>query len=383
MLYPPEPSPSLQLSIQQPPVNPLVNALDFASHRRADPLDPSEDSQSHWGVVAGPPQGPAVHDSAVNHSPFAVSLPDGHYKVDFRPDVMWPCAYNPFTSDMPHGTYNPSLVAVGWNSPPSTSFMRPERRYDGVAGRHQRLSVSHPYADSLAFSNHMDTLPSRNRTEHPTQLPLRAQGGRNLASTDPDWRLTLDTYEWLFAVMYPKRRPDKTKPTPSGPCQLCDSTCKRAGILQQHLTILHRQRIARKHLAGNCYNLQLAFAFVVAQVLCDVVMSAQMDAVYRESRAFIGILKSNPASLYPLQASAFPSLHQKLGEFSKLESWIGVQCQDCGMWATRRVALDEHVTICTGTRREAESPGLAIKEPFRLTASGLAARPIRGTIPDQ
>ena len=337
--------------------------------------------------MAGPPQEFAIHDSAVNPSPSVVSLPRGHYKADFRPDVVWSCAYYPIAPDMPHAheTYNPSPSVVGSNSPRSTSFVRPEQRYDRVAGRHQRLSVSHPYVDSLAFSNRMDTLLSHNRTEPPTQLPPQAEGGRNLASTDPDWRLTLDTYEWLFAVMYPKRRPDKTKPTPSGPCQLCDSTCKRAGILQQHLTILHRQRIARKHLAGNCYNLQLAFAFVVAQVLCDVVMSAQMDAVYRESWAFLGILKSNPASLYPLQASAFPSLHQKLGEFSRLESWVGVRCQDCGMWATRRVALEEHAAICTRTGREAESPSLVIsfKEPLRLTTGGLAARPNRRATPGQ
>ena len=385
-LYSPEPPHvPLQLSTEQPQAKPLVHALDFASHRRVN-VHP-EDPQSHWRVVAGPPQRLAVHDRPANPSPFAASLPGDHYEVDFRPDVMWSCPYNPIAPDISHAheSYNPSPGAVGSNPPRPTSLVRPEQRYDRVTGRHQRLSVSHPYAVSLAVPNHIDTLPSHNRTETPTQLPLRTEGGRILTSTDPDWRLTLDTYNWLFAVMYPKRRPDKTKPTPSGSCQLCDSTCKRAGILQQHLTILHRQRIARKYLAGNCCNLQLAFAFVVAQVLCDVVKSAQMDPVYRESRAFLGILKSNPTSLYPLQASDFPSLYQKLGEFSRLESWVGVQCVDCGMWATRRVALEEHAAICTGTRRGAESPSLEIssKVPIRLTASGLAARPNRGSIPDQ
>jgi hypothetical protein len=157
--------------------------------------------------------------------------------------------------------------------------------------------------------------------------------------------------------MYPKRRPDKKKRTPSGQCRLCDSTCKRAGILQQHVTILHRQRLARKHLAGKPYDLKLALAFVVAQVLCGVA-NVQTDAV-QESQAFLAILKSNPGGLNPPLPDVFPSLLRKLDDFSKLQSWVGIQCRFCGMWATRPVALEEHAAICTRTEQEAE--------PLRLT----------------
>ena len=77
--------------------------------------------------------------------------------------------------------------------------------------------------------------------------------------------IDLETYGWIFAVMYPKRRPDKKKPTPTGPCLLCDSICKRPGILQQHVTVIHRQLLARKRLAGQPFNVGLALAFVVAK----------------------------------------------------------------------------------------------------------------------
>jgi hypothetical protein len=106
-----------------------------------------------------------------------------------------------------------------------------------------------------------------------------------------------------------------------------------------------------------------------------------MDAVHQESQVFLGILRYNEADLDKLQPGTFPLLRGKLNEFSKLESWVGVQCQNCGMWATRPIALEEHVAVCTGIKRSDGPP--SFDEGFRLTASGLAARPGRRITPDR
>ena len=113
-------------------------------------------------------------------------------------------------------------------------------------------------------------------------------------------------------------------------------------------------------------------------------MNDQMDAVHREGQAFLGILKNNPTGSESLQPGAFPLLHQKLDEFSRLESWVGVQCRDCGVWATRPIALEEHAAVCAGFKLSTDSTGLrnVFQEPFRLTASGLAARPHRSALLD-
>jgi hypothetical protein len=381
------PSAAPQLSAEQLQPHPLINPLCFGAYRRLDAPVALQKPQFHWPVVAGAPHGLALAASdtiASISSPIAVVVHSSDHEFGARLDLTWASSVptlNPVTPSMflNYETLNLNAGA-GSNLSQSAGVMRPDERYNRVADRHQRLTVCHPYAIPLVRANHTDTPMNCGRAELATQLPPRADDARDLTSSNPDWRLTLSTYEWLFAVLYPKRRPDKKKPTPSGPCQLCDSTCKRPGILQQHLTVLHRQRLARKHLAGKPYDLQLALAFVVAQVLCGVVMNAQIDAVYQESQAFLGILKNNPAGLESLQPGAFPLLHQKLDEFSRLASWVGVQCRKCGMWATRRIALEEHVAVCSGFKRSADSSGLTniSQEPFRLTASGLAARPHRG-----
>jgi len=368
--YPPHLT--LQLSTEQLQPNPLVNAHSFASH--SPPYLPSSslETQFHW-------QGQAVAgtrhelDSALTPSPNAASVPYRDYEIHFSPEPTQAYSIFPQNPVIPNITLNhetltcnPNAEAVGWNSSQSTGVPRLETRHNRVAERHQRLTTSHPHTILPTLSNDMRCEP-----------PPRTEGAGN----HPEARcLTLDTFQWLFAVMYPKRRPDKKKPTPSGPCQLCDSTCKRAGILQQHVTILHRQRLARKHLAGKPYDLQLALAFVVAQVLCEAAVNAHIDAVHQESQAFLAALRDNPTGLDPLVPSTFPSLRQKLDEFSRLESWVGVRCQDCGMWATRPVALEEHAAICSGAERTPVLPDLenVSKAPIRLTASGLAARPNRG-----
>ena len=362
----------LQLSTEQLQPNALVNEQSFASH--PPPYLPilSLETQFHWQgqAIAGTRHG---LDSALTPSPNTASGPYRDHEIHFSPELTQ--AYSVFPQDpfIPNITFNhetptcnPNAEAVGWDSSQSTGVPGPETCHNRVADRHQRLTTSHPYTVPPTLSNDMRCEP-----------PPRTDGAGNHPEAR---RLTLDTFEWLFAVMYPKRRPDKKKPTPSGPCQLCDSTCKRAGILQQHVTILHRQRLARKHLAGNPYDLQLALAFVVAQVLCEVVVNAHIDAVHQESQTFLAALRDNPAGLDSLVPSTFPSLYRKLDEFSRLESWVGVRCQHCGMWATRPVALEEHAAICSGAGQTSVSPNseTGSKEPIRLTASGLAARPNRG-----
>ena len=133
-------------------------------------------------------------------------------------------------------------------------------------------------------------------------------------------RLAIDSGETRvdFAVMYPKRRPDKKKPTPTGPCLLCDSICKRPGILQQHVTVIHRQRLARKRLAGQPFDVGLALAFVVAELSCSA--DPQNDGVSHEYHSFLGELKNSRAGLEPLKPDAYIFLRQKLDEFCELQS---------------------------------------------------------------
>jgi hypothetical protein len=359
---------TLQFSTEQLQPNPVINAHSFASH--SPPYLPSlslERTQFHWQG-----QGVAGTRHALTPSPNAASVPYRDHEIHFAPESTQAYSVFPQNPVIPDITFNhetltcnPNAEAAGWSSSQSTGVPRLETRHNRV-DRHQRLATSHPYTVPPTLSNSMRYEP-----------PPRTEGAGNHSEARC---LTQDTFEWLFAVMYPKRRPDKKKPTPSGPCQLCDSTCKRAGILQQHVTILHRQRLARKHLAGKPYDLRLALAFVVAQVLCEVVVNVHIDTVRQESQTFLAALRDNPAGLGPLVPGTFPSLCRKLDEFSRLESWVGVRCQQCGMWATRPVALEEHASICSGAERTPVSPNSenGSKEPIRLTVSGLAARPNRG-----
>jgi len=360
---------TLRLSTEQLQPNALVNAQSFASQPPCLP-SLSLETQFHWQgqAIAG-----ARHElnSALNPSSIAASVPYRDHEIHFVSELTQAYSVFPQNPVIPnitfnHETLNPNAEAVGWNSSQSTGVPGPETRHNRVADRHQRLTTSHPYTVPPTLSNDTRCEP-----------PPRTEGAGNHPEAR---RLTLDTFEWLFAVMHPKRRPDKKKPTPSGPCQLCDSTCKRPGILQQHVTILHRQRLARKRLAGKPYDLQLALAFVVAQVLCEVVVNAHIDAVHQESQTFLAALRDNPAGLDPLVPSTFPSLYRKLDESSRLESWVGVRCQHCGMWATRPVHLKEHAAVCSGAERTSVSPNseTGSNEPIRLTASGRAARPNRG-----
>lgn len=373
------PSAGLQFSTEGFQPNTPINTLDCPTYHRSDAPPLLQKSRPHV-VAVTPPDSSASKTSAPTSPPPVMPMPNSSHTPDFRPDLMWACpapAQNPATPDAHphHEVINLTAGAVRSNLSRSASVTRPENH-----NRHQR-SITHPYTITLVPSNHVGSSANQDRAE-------QTEGTRNLAWTDPDWRLTLQTYEWLFAVMYPKRRPNKKKPTPSGPCQLCDSTCKRAGILQQHLTILHRQRLARKHLAGQPYTLQLALAFVVAQVLCGAALNPEMDDLHQEIHDFLTALKNSPTGLGTPRPQAFPLLRGKLDELSKHETWVGVQCQDCGMWATRPIVLEEHAAICAGVNNRSrhsviggDSP-TGFNECLRLTASGLAARPTRDAAPD-
>ena len=125
----------------------------------------------------------------------------------------------------------------------------------------------------------------------------------------------------------------------------------------------------------------LALAFVVAELSCSA--DPQKDGVSYECRSFLGELKNSPAGLESLESDAYIFLRQKLDEFCGLQSWVGVQCEECGMWATRPAVLEEHRLICASVKQLEGMPnsihGVSNpQQPLRLTASDLAARPMRG-----
>lgn len=219
----------------------------------------------------------------------------------------------------------------------------------GAVRRHRatvHTAVPHPYTQDHTVPTREMLIPGHSFATGEATLncislePPAVQ----LTSDHPDWRLTAEMYQWLFAVMYPKRRPDKSRATPSGPCLLCDTVCKRPGILQQHLIILHRQRLARKFRAGQEYSHELLLAFVVAQIRS--ISNRARGPLEDECDAFLAPLKMSPFCMEPVTRDTFPLLYQTLQEYSVEESWVGAQCQQCGMWATRPVALEEHLLVC-------------------------------------
>jgi len=194
----------------------------------------------------------------------------------------------------------------------------------------------------------------------------------------PEWTLTSDLYQWIFAVLYPKKRPNKKIPTPTGACRLCRSDCKRPGILQQHVRVLHRQRLARRAFAGQSFNVELALAFVVAEIRSASPQPEGNPLVLAECDEFWGLV-DRPGGLGSLSLHKFPLLRAKLEELIEGDDWIGVQCKGCGMWATRQVALNEHTAVCTA-RKQADSDADAessVQYQLRFTPSGLAVRPPR------
>lgn len=247
----------------------------------------------------------------------------------------------------------------------SDAFIKPLRNMEdpylshasGSATRNKR-NVTHPHAPYTPFPSRLPPHNPRGKPRQQSPASLSpgstsgdsSDGGLGMLSPDsPEWRLTPAIYRWMFAVMYPRRRANKSQPTPSGPCLFCESVCKRAGILQQHLTILHRQRIARKYIAGLPYSVELALAFVVAQHRS--VTNRDQDALETECSCFLKTLGNSSDGLEPLHETDFPLLREAFRHWAIHESWVGVQCALCGVWATRPVALEEHAAVCVGSPR--------------------------------
>lgn len=237
------------------------------------------------------------------------------------------------------------------------------------APQQQRLSVRHrpmsaPYAvnspsrplrwpsDFAGRHSPSAVLLGQTMDRQDDALPLSADAP--LTVEHPNWRLTKEIYDWMVATLDPKKRPNKKTPAPSGQCKLCTSICKRSGTLQQHIIILHRQKLARRATAGGQrYNIELALAFVVAQMRSDQ-GGASLDP---ECIQFTELLARHPEGLPPFGPNEFPGLQEKLMEFCREERWIGVKCGHCGMMMSRRTALEEHLPMCPGRKsRRASEP---------------------------
>ena len=254
---------------------------------------------------------------------------------------------------------------------------------NGAGGRSKTSSQSRaygerstPYPALRAGPRPLKPRSSLDATYDMNLAEIRADRGAIATTSAPcdgsHRNLTVDLYNWMFSVLYPKLRSDKTVPTPSGQCLLCDAFCKRPGILRQHVTIIHRQRMARKVIIGQRYWTELALAFVVAQLEVtshkDAPILAEMD-VFK---------KSLIVGLAPLSMNDFPMLSEKLVEFCAESSWVGVKCEWCGTWLTRPVALADHASLCAKRLEAPAETNVPIEQPLRLTAKGLAARPTRG-----
>ncbi|KAF8329835.1 uncharacterized protein EI90DRAFT_1351593 [Cantharellus anzutake] len=165
-----------------------------------------------------------------------------------------------------------------------------------------------------------------------------------------DWHMTLDDFHWLASVLFPKRRPNKRKPTPSGTCRFCDVVCSRAGNLQQHVVFQHRQRIARKYIENDHYNQDLALAFTVLELDVGGGMS-NMDANMgghrtteeaSESDLFSAALVTGPVT----SMASYPHLLARFHRFCMAEKWRGVHCSACGMLVQRKLNLSGHQAKC-------------------------------------
>ena len=182
-------------------------------------------------------------------------------------------------------------------------------------------------------------------TEHQSDA-VAPPGDTPLTADHPNWRLTQEMYDSIVATLDPKKRPNKKMPAPSGQCKLCDSVCKRSGTLQQHIVILHRQKLARRVIAGQQYNVELALAFVVAQVRSDQ-RGTLRDP---ESVRFTNLLARYPEGLPVLVPTEFPQLREKLTKFCGEERWTGVKCGCCGMMMSRRIGRKSQMAcdkLCT------------------------------------
>ena len=189
----------------------------------------------------------------------------------------------------------------------------------------------------------------------PGTLALGSYRGKSLPCINKpaDWKLSRDDFDWLASVLAPKRRANKREPTPSGTCRFCEVVCARAGSLQQHVVFQHRQRIARKHMANDFFNQDLALAFTVLQLdadseyedmsCTDINMGGRRTT---EEATECDLFRTHLAEGPVTSLSSYPHLEVRFRRYCMVEKWRGVHCSACGMLVQRRLNLDEHKSKC-------------------------------------
>lgn len=209
----------------------------------------------------------------------------------------------------------------------------------------------------------------------PGTLALGSYRGKSLPCVNKpaNWKLTRDDFNWLASVLAPKRRPNKREPTPSGTCRFCDVVCARAGSLQQHVVFQHRQRIARKCMANDFFNQDLALAFTVLQLDAD---NEYEDMSYTDvnlgGRRTIqeatecDLFRANLAEGPVTSLSSYPHLEARFRKYCTVEKWRGVHCSACGMLVQRKLNLDEHRSKC---------PAILGSYSVKSKGAGRGARP--------
>lgn len=331
----------------------MLSAGEFHHFRPPPNSYPPEPSARYYDTMARPSRSAAHHGSTV----YTDYLPRWNPYMDPRLGTQRPVIEqrrNPELNE-PRNPVEPDAVSAPRDSPPTTwGYTPPDDPTGPIA---QSAGSSTPEGDKISFDHENVT-------------------GLHFPPEHPEWTLTSDLYQWIFAVLYPKKRPNKKIPTPTGACRLCRSDCKRPGILQQHLRVLHRQRLARRALAGQTYNVELALTFVVADVRSTSPQPG--PPLVAECDEFLRLV-DRPGGLGSLPPEKLPVLRWKLAELIQGEDWIGVQCKGCGMWATRQVALNEHTAVCVGKKQSdlGANTESSARHQLRFTPSGLAARPPR------
>jgi hypothetical protein len=246
----------------------------------------------------------------------------------------------------------PSHEQSGVSRPPaSEAASRNSDRAADYATEHvcQRPRANHktgstPYARGPQKSA---SLPTSNRRSSHAHTAVDAEiGGAGPPGHQAGWTLNEELYNWLFAVLYPKQRPNrKAEPAPSGRCKMCPTVCGRTGSLQQHVQVIHRQRIARKFNNTKTHCRELAFAFLVAHLEASPCVID--GALRQESERYLCRLRTCPPSgLVLTDSDEFPLLERELSDVIRWSDWLGVKCERCNLWLTKTSGLREHRYSC-------------------------------------
>ncbi|KAF9518176.1 hypothetical protein BS47DRAFT_1338432 [Hydnum rufescens UP504] len=302
------------------------SAFDSATHIQRESLK----SQNPLPGVKSrqPPIGPGADlDCRTDHPAFPPPPQDS----TSQSSMSFPEPRGLSAEDSPQRKHSPAPQSMDATSFESTQFVVLEQSF---------RSTSSPKSAS----------PSTKLQPLPDQIPIASSQFRTFRAisppcvTKPNWHLTHATFTWLSEVLAPKRRADKSRPAPSGRCQLCDALCSRPGTLQQHVVFQHRQRVARKVSMGHPFNVDLALAFTVLQIQSD----RSSGGVDSECVTFQTLLRSSAADLAPdiLSPVSFPLLWEKLRQFCGMDKWRGMTCRHCGLLVQRKSNLEDHRAKC-------------------------------------